>query len=628
MAAVGLAFVFMGSLTAVVGAYFLAFRPLERSAALFGGGLVALGISIATYYDLVEYRRFTSLAGLLAVALLAAFTARYPTPLRWRSVSGVALALFACWAMASLAYMLTGPSPWTNHGSQYHRFLFGSLNSGTTISLGMLVLARLRDLPRHDAHAAAARLFYIAPFGLALSGGGYQMAFALGGVLGVSAYPAYLYESAGYARAALGVASWWIVPSAIASYIVFRFKSVLPVALIILGALGFVPIALRPVVDPVTLLAATGWGGVLAPALAIYAQARYSPFAGEPRGMGASVVVTALMALLAYAFVFVVVVMFSSNATAGHFIGTALGTATAVAIAVLVLPRAQRAALRRAFLPNEAGVALAAGALVLGRYRITQLLGEGGQARVYEAIDTRRGEARVVLKATTSVAAAAEAHILQQVQHANVVRLLEVVELPGMALLVLEYVDGGSLRGLLTRRSGRLAATEAIPIACGVLAGLAAAHERGIVHRDIKPENVLLAKGGEPKLADFGIAGPTGPNTTMRSQGLGTLVYLAPEQVRGEPGDARADVYAAGVLVHEILTGERPIAAAGDDFLTRQAILTDRPRIRLAGAAKLVAPIIRKAMAKDPARRYADASEMHRNLVAAVTRRAPARVLA
>lgn len=145
----------------------------------------------------------------------------------------------------------------------------------------------------------------------------------------------------------------------------------------------------------------------------------------------------------------------------------------------------------------------------------------------------------------------------------------------------------------------------------GILAGLAQVHAKGVVHRDLKPENALLSADGTPKLADFGAAREAMPGTTARIGGVGTLAYLAPEQVRGEPGDARADVYAAGVLLHEMLTGERPVPTHGrDDFLMRRAILTEAPRLVLPPEAARLAPVLATALEKEPDARYRDAPAM------------------
>lgn len=264
------------------------------------------------------------------------------------------------------------------------------------------------------------------------------------------------------------------------------------------------------------------------------------------------------------------------------------------------------------------------GALVLGRYRIERLLGEGAHGRAYLAHDTR-DDRPIVLKAVgTGVLGGRAARLLQRearlaasLRHPNVVTVHEVHEGPQEAFLVMEYADGGNLHGLLQRR-GRLGPPEAAHVLDQILAGLEAAHRKGIVHRDLKPENVLLLRDATVKLADFGVAREVGRQATAGlTQGgaVGTLLYMSPEQVRGLDADARSDLYAAAVVFHQLLTGRFYLRVAGrDDFQIRQLILRGPPRLDLKDQPEWVAPFLSRGLAKDPARRFQTAAEMRKTL--------------
>lgn len=272
----------------------------------------------------------------------------------------------------------------------------------------------------------------------------------------------------------------------------------------------------------------------------------------------------------------------------------------------------------------------APGTLVAGRYRIERALGEGSYGKVHLAIDEANG-GRVVLKsvngATMGGKAAAllqrEADVLRTLRHPNVVAVHDVLRAGDETLVVMEYADGGSLADLLERR-GRLGPAEAARILDGLLAALDAAHARGIVHLDVKPENVLLTRDGRVKLADFGVARASLPGATALATGLGTLVYMSPEQVRGTDVDARSDLYGAAVLLHQALTGRFYLPLAGlDDYQIRRAILHARPRLALPPDAARLEPVLRKALDKDPARRHQAAAELRAAVAHALRRPAP-----
>ncbi len=207
-----------------------------------------------------------------------------------------------------------------------------------------------------------------------------------------------------------------------------------------------------------------------------------------------------------------------------------------------------------------------AGQLLDGRYRVTSSIAHGGMATVYLGVDTRL-DRTVAIKIMHAELAAdedfaarfvREARSVAQLSHPNVVAVYDQGSDGGHLYLAMEYVPGRTLRQLLNER-GKLTPGQSLDIIDSVLAGLAAAHQAGIVHRDVKPENVLLAEDGRVKVADFGLArSMSGTNHTKTGVLMGTVAYLAPEQVTGNVSDARCDVYAAGVMLFELLTGQQP----------------------------------------------------------------------
>src|SRR6516225_5298086 len=206
------------------------------------------------------------------------------------------------------------------------------------------------------------------------------------------------------------------------------------------------------------------------------------------------------------------------------------------------------------------------GQLLDGRYRVEAYLAQGGMATVYLGTDTRLDHT-VALKIMHAELASdedfvrrfvAEARSVARLSHPNVVTVYDQGADGRTLYLAMEYVPGRTLRDLLTSR-GRLRPREALDIMEGVLGGLAAAHNAGIAHRDVKPENVLLGAPRTVKVADFGLARLlSGASHTKSGMLIGTAAYLAPEQVSRGAADVRTDVYAAGVMLFELLTGRQP----------------------------------------------------------------------
>jgi beta-lactam-binding protein with PASTA domain/tRNA A-37 threonylcarbamoyl transferase component Bud32 len=205
------------------------------------------------------------------------------------------------------------------------------------------------------------------------------------------------------------------------------------------------------------------------------------------------------------------------------------------------------------------------GRLIDGRYQINSRIARGGMATVYVATDLRL-ERRVAVKIMHGHLAddtafrsrfIQEARSAARLAHPNVVSVFDQGQDSEMAYLVMEYLPGITLRDLL-KDYGKLTPEQTLDIMDAVLRGLAAAHEAGIVHRDLKPENVLLADDGRIKIGDFGLARATTAATASGQALLGTIAYLSPELLTRGVADARSDIYAAGIMMFEMLTGEQP----------------------------------------------------------------------
>ncbi|HEX9407786.1 MAG TPA: serine/threonine-protein kinase, partial [Thermoanaerobaculia bacterium] len=210
---------------------------------------------------------------------------------------------------------------------------------------------------------------------------------------------------------------------------------------------------------------------------------------------------------------------------------------------------------------------------MLGPYRVTGRIGEGGMGAVYRATDTRLGR-NVAIKVLTAVTLSdkerlqrfeQEARATGMLNHPNLLTIYDVGNTEGTPFLVSELLEGETLRERLDR--GPIPPRKAVDIALQIAHGLAAAHDQGIIHRDLKPENVYITKEGRVKILDFGIAKltPGGADGAPKFQMaatepgivLGTVGYMSPEQVRGEQVDRRSDIFAFGAILYEMLTGTR-----------------------------------------------------------------------
>jgi eukaryotic-like serine/threonine-protein kinase len=210
----------------------------------------------------------------------------------------------------------------------------------------------------------------------------------------------------------------------------------------------------------------------------------------------------------------------------------------------------------------QAAVALELGDLFAGRYRVERCLGRGSMGTVYAAFDRVVGE-RIALKLLALPHDDAiegfrrEVRLARRVTHRNAARTFDLSEHAGIHFITMELIEGESLRVLLARRE-RLSPPEAMALGWQLCMGLQAAHEVGVIHRDLKPGNILLDGSGRAVITDFGVASTLteeAEDSEDRVRGVGTPMYMAPEQVMGTPLDARVDVYALGLVLYEVLTG-------------------------------------------------------------------------
>jgi serine/threonine-protein kinase len=255
--------------------------------------------------------------------------------------------------------------------------------------------------------------------------------------------------------------------------------------------------------------------------------------------------------------------------------------------------------------------ALTPGSVLGGRYRIVGLIGRGGMGEVYRADDLKLGQP-VALKFLPAKLASEPAWIerfygevrhARGVSHPNVCRVYDVGEIQGRHFLSMEYVDGEDLASLL-RRIGRLPPDKAVEIARELCAGLAAAHDKGVLHRDLKPANVMIDGRGRAKITDFGLAAGVGDDKAG-AEVSGTPAYMAPEQLSGKGASVQSDVYALGLVLYEIFTGRKPFEAATlADWRRRHSEdPPTAPSTVTPGLDPVVERVILRCLEKDPTAR-------------------------
>jgi len=258
--------------------------------------------------------------------------------------------------------------------------------------------------------------------------------------------------------------------------------------------------------------------------------------------------------------------------------------------------------------------------IVGGRYRLERQIGAGATARVWLAFDSVL-ERRVAIKMLAGQVGGDSAHIerfrrearaVAKLQHPHIVAVLDSGEHDGMPFIVLEYVEGETLKERI-RRVGRLTITEAVAFAIEVARALDAAHARGIVHRDVKPQNILLDPEAGAKITDFGIARSGNEESlTVGGRVLGTTDYVSPEQALGHAVTGQSDLYSLGVVLYESLTGAPPFSAPNAVAVATMHVRDELPDLqqRRPQVSAALAAVVDRATAKHLARRYTDAKEL------------------
>ena len=265
----------------------------------------------------------------------------------------------------------------------------------------------------------------------------------------------------------------------------------------------------------------------------------------------------------------------------------------------------------------------------IGRYRVDGLLGTGAMGDVYRAYDPVIDRPVAIKVVRTELAGGSgseqwlqrfrrEARAAGRRFHPNIVAILDFGEDDGMPFLAMEYIDGRSLDGIL-KASGPLDPARSVAVITQVLSALGFAHQNGIVHRDVKPSNIMVLNSGEVKVADFGIARIDTSEFTIVGDLLGTPAYMAPEQFAGAPVDKRTDLFAAGVILFEMLTGVKPFRGKSITEIISFMETRGPEDIRALNPAvpDSLKRVITKALAFDPARRYADAAEFSKAIIEA-----------
>lgn len=262
--------------------------------------------------------------------------------------------------------------------------------------------------------------------------------------------------------------------------------------------------------------------------------------------------------------------------------------------------------------------------VLAGRYRIEAAVGEGGMAKVFRAQDDVLGRTVAVKVLAPEFARDGqfvqrfrrEAQSAAALNHPNVVSVFDTGSDGPVHYIVMEFVEGRTLRDVLAG-DGRLHPRRAAEIAESMCRALAGAHQQGLVHRDVKPGNVMLTPSGEVKVMDFGIARvTTGEALTQTATVLGTASYFSPEQAKGEPVDARSDVYSAGCVLYEMLTGQPPFSGDSPVSIAYKHVREDPelPSRLNRDVSPGLDAVVMKAMAKNPANRYQTATEMAEDL--------------
>ncbi len=268
---------------------------------------------------------------------------------------------------------------------------------------------------------------------------------------------------------------------------------------------------------------------------------------------------------------------------------------------------------------------IAKGQKLSDRYQLIKSIGEGGMANVYHAYDTIL-ERNVAVKVLRGDLANDEKFVRRfqrealqasSLSHPNIVEVYDVGEDNGEYYIVMEYVEGKHLKGLLKKR-GKLTIPEVVDIMIQVTSGLTVAHDSYIIHRDIKPQNIMILDNGLVKLTDFGIAlAMNSTQLTQTNSVMGSVHYLPPEGASGKGATLQSDIYSLGILMYELLTGKLPFRGETAVEIALKQLKEPMPSIRkeIPDIPQSIENIILRATAKNPKNRYADAREMHDDLL-------------
>lgn len=256
-----------------------------------------------------------------------------------------------------------------------------------------------------------------------------------------------------------------------------------------------------------------------------------------------------------------------------------------------------------------------------GRYLIESLIGVGGMANVYKGRDVRTGN-QIAVKVLKEEFLdneelvrrfKNESKAISILNHPNIVKVYDVSVTDQLQYIVMEYIDGITLKEYLKQRNGALTWKEVVHFATQVLSALDHAHSKGIVHRDVKPQNIMLQADGSIKMMDFGIARfSRAQSQTVSDKAIGSVHYISPEQAKGDHTDARTDIYSVGVMMYEMLSGKLPFDGTGAVSIVIMQI-SEKPKPLAEVAPNIpvgLRQITEKAMEKDPADRYQSAQEM------------------
>ena len=263
------------------------------------------------------------------------------------------------------------------------------------------------------------------------------------------------------------------------------------------------------------------------------------------------------------------------------------------------------------------------GKMLDNRYELLELIGSGGMANVYKARCHRLNRLVAIKILKSDLADNAdfrrrfhdESQAVAQLSHANIVSVYDVSTNPDREYIVMELIDGITLKQYMERR-GRMDWRESLHFITQIMRGLSHAHSRGIIHRDIKPQNIMVLRDGSVKVADFGIACLANQGQTLTQEALGSVHYISPEQARGDRIDARSDIYSAGVVLYEMLTGRLPFEgdSAVSVAIQHLSSVPLAPRDIDPSIPEPLELICMKAMNSDPNKRYASADAMIEDL--------------